>query len=137
MVDTDLPAEEEHFRDLTKRTIIHDRQDGEPAEVTLAEAIDLVTGCNWDFQETVRTILAAIGGRLDAERPVALHARNLKSSPIRERMRAVSSTLLEFCEPRGSEEADPAVLHALGQRTPVKEWLVASLDKTLRLQLDF
>ena len=136
VVDTDCEGEAARFRDRTKQTVIHDTENGKPAELTLAQAIDLFTGCNWDYLETLRTILAAIGGRLHVERPIALHDRNVKLRPTRKRMEIVSNTLRAFCEGKAPEACvNPDVLEALKSVTPVKRWLAASLDKTLRLQL--
>lgn len=136
VVDTQHTGENAEFRDVTKQIIIQDTADDRPAEITLASAIDFITGCNWDFVETIRTVLMAIGGRLYAERPLALHARNIKLNPACRRMRTICNTLKEFCESEESAtEIDPDILRILGSRTPVKRWLAASMDKTIRLQL--
>lgn len=136
VVDLEHAGRDAEFRDRTIATIIRDTADGQPAEITLAAAIDYITGCSWDFIENVKTILAAIGGQLHAQRPLALHSRNITLNPARDRMRVVSNTLRTFCEGRkGDWEVDECVLSALGEKTPVKHWLAASLDKTLRLQL--
>jgi hypothetical protein len=136
VVDIEHPGSDREFRDRTLATIIHDTEDGQPATITLAAAIDYITGCSWDFIETVKTILAAIAGQLHAQRPLALHSRNLALNPARDRMRVVSSTLMTFCEGRqGDREVDECIVSALGEKTPIKHWLAASLGKTIRLQL--
>jgi hypothetical protein len=49
----------------------------------------------------------------------------------------VSETLRRFCGGTGSaEKVDRAMLGMLGEPTDVRKWLAASLDKTIRLQLD-
>jgi len=136
VIDTEQTGRDAKFRDQTRNTTIHDTEDGHPAELTLAEAIDNLTGCSWDFIETIRTILGAIGGRLHPERPLALHARNVKLNPVRERMRVVCNTLRAFCQrEKDDKDVDENILLILGENTPVKHWLAASLDKTMRLQL--
>ncbi len=135
VIDIDHAGEEAEFRDRTKNTVIHDTVDGQPAEITLAAAIDNITGCSWDLVETIRTILGAIGGELHPGRPLALHARNIRSNPVRRRMRVVCDTLEAFCEGRAPRaQVGESILRTLGEKAPVKHWLAASLDKTIRLQ---
>jgi hypothetical protein len=128
---------EEHadFRDATMQTIIHDTVDGEPAEISLAAAIDHLQPCNWNLLENLVIVLRAIGGHLLPEMPFAAHARNIKLTPIRDSMKLVADTLRAFCGGTASG-VDAGVLRVLGDRTPVKQWLAASLGKTIRLQLD-
>jgi hypothetical protein len=138
VVDTEHTGMNAEFRDATKQTVIHDTVDGQLTEITLAATIDLLTGCNWDFLETTRTILAAIGGEVRAHRPLAIHARNIKLNPARERMRSICHTLRAFTEgQQTTADADPDILRTLGAQTTVKRWLAASLEKTVRLQMDF
>ncbi len=100
-------------------------------------AIDMLEPCNWDFASSVVTILKAIGGDLRPERPYACHQRNIELSPLRDRLRIISNTLRAFWKAEEKvEEIDKDVLTSLGQLTPVKRWLAASLDKTIRLQLE-
>jgi len=133
VVDTEQVGEAAEFRDRTEETIIHDTVDGRPAEITLAAAIDHITGCSWDFANTIRTILAAIGGDLHPKRPLVLHARNIGLNPARERMQVVCDTLRAYCE--GRTTGDPDTLQILGEGTPAKRWLAASLEKTVRVQM--
>ena len=136
VIDTQHAGQDAEFRDRTIRTVIHDTEDGQPADITLAVAIDYITGCSWDFLGTVRAILAAIGGQLHPQRPLALHSRNLRLNPARDRLRVVSNTLRAFCEgSTGGLDIDEHVLSTLGDKTPLKHWLAASFDKTIRLQL--
>lgn len=131
----ELYKEHSGFRDRTMQTILHDTVDGEPAEISLAAAIDHLQPCNWNFLENLVIVLKAIGGDLFPKTPFAAHGRNIKLTPIRDRMKVVSNTLRAFCEDKDAG-ADPEILAVLGEKTPVKHWLAASLDKTLRLQLD-
>jgi hypothetical protein len=129
--------EHEDFWIGTVRTIIHDTEDGEAAELSLALAIDMIWPCHWRFVENLRIVLEAIGGKLNPEEPFAACGRNVKFLPIRRRMETVSSTLKTFCaapEPIG--EVDRGMLAVLGPPTEAKRWLSASLEKTIRLQLD-
>ena len=51
-------------------------------------------------------------------------------------MKTVSNTLRAFNEGIDTaKDIDVNVLGILGAKTPVKHWLAASLDKTIRLQL--
>ena len=131
----ELYAEHADFRDRTMRTILHDTVDGRSAEISLAAAIDHLQPCNWNFLANLVIVLKAIGGELSPKTPFAAHGRNIKLTPIRDRMKIISNTLRAFCEDKDAG-ADPEILAVLGEKTPGKHWLPASLDKTLRLQLD-
>jgi len=128
--------EHSEFRDLTMQTVIHDAVDGKDAEITLAGTIDRLEPCHWDFVGNLVLVLKAIGGDLFPKKPFAACGRNIKLTPIRGRMRIVSNTLRVFCKGRDtSKDVDVDILRILGKKTPVKHWLAASLDKTVRLQL--
>jgi hypothetical protein len=130
-------AEHEEFWRTTARTIIRDTQDGHEAPISLALAIDMLWPCHWDFVGSLETVLGAIGGDLEPDRPFAACARNIGLLPDRERYELVSRTLRVFCgESEPNSDADPDVLAVVGAPTPEKTWLAASLDKTIRLQLD-
>ncbi len=125
------------FVKKTVETVIHDTVDGRKAKISLAMAIDMLEPCNWDFVGSVATILRAIGGDLHPARPYACHQRNVELSPLRDRLRTISNTLGAFWKPEEkAENIDSDILASLGQLTPVKRWLAASLDKTIRLQLE-
>lgn len=133
----------EHYKDAaefvqqTKETIIHDTVDGREAKMSLAMAIDMLEPCNWDFVGSIVTLLKAIGGELHPERPYVCHQRNLKLSPLCERLRTISNTLGAFwMDEETNEPIDQDILASLGEVTEVKRWLAASLDKTIRLQLE-
>jgi hypothetical protein len=132
----------EHYRDSpafwqqTRETIIHDTVEGRESRISLAFAIDLLMPCGWDFVASLATILRAIGRDLHPRRPLACCARNVRLSPLCGRLQIISSTLNVFG--RGGTIAgdiDRPVLACLGEPTPVKRWLAASLDKTIRLHL--
>ena len=132
----------EHYKDnaaflkQTRETIIHDTVDGHPSSVSLAYAIDLFMPCHWDFVGSLVIILKAIGGDFHPERPFACCARNIKLSPLCERLRAISNTLGAFWKvEKTNQDIDQDLLRSLGEATPVKQWLAASLDKTIRLHL--
>ncbi len=129
--------EHEDFWQQTMRTRIHDTVDGEPADVSLAVAIDIMFPCNWNFMGNLEIVFGAIGGELHPAQPLTVCARNIRRAPIRERMQTVSRTLQYALGHQGSEEkeVDRALLELLGEITAPKRWLVASLDKTIRLQL--
>ena len=63
-------------------------------------------------------------------------ARNIGLLPSRARMEEVCEALRAFCgEAESGREPDRDVLARLGEPTPERRWLAASLDKTIRLQL--
>lgn len=124
------------FLEQTKRTIIHDTVDGRKSEVSLAMAIDLLMPCHWDFVGALVIILKAIGGDLHPDKPFACCARNIKLSPLCGRLKTISNTLGAFWKGKKTiKNVDRDILASLGKATPVKRWLAASLDKTIRLHL--
>jgi len=124
------------YLNQTKKTIIYDTVDGRGSKISLAMAIDLLMPCHWDFAGSVGTILKAIGGDLHPARPYACCARNVRLSPLCERMRVISDTLSAFWKSDDTAEViDRNILALLGEVTAVKRWLAASLDKTIRLHL--
>ena len=126
-----------NFVKKTVETVIHDTVDGHKAKISLAMAIDMLEPCNWDYVGAIVTILRAIGGDLNPARPYACHQRNIELSPLRDRLKTISNTLGVFWKPEEkASEIDNDVLASLGALTPVKRWLAASLDKTIRLQLE-
>lgn len=132
----------EHYKDdsifleQTKKTIIHDTVDGLKSKVSLAMAIDLLMPCHWDFVGGLVIILKAIGGDLHPAKPYACCARNIKLSPLCDRLRTISNTLMAFWKgEKRTKDIDRDLLGALGKATPVKKWLAASFDKTIRLHL--
>ncbi len=130
--------EHSDFRDLTMEAIIHDTIDGQEAEITLASAIDHLEPCHWDFSGNLVLVLRAIGGGLFPEKPFAACGRNIKLTPIRDRMKIVSDTLRAFCEEGDlPKDVDSDIFRLLEARTPIKHWLAASLEKTIRSQLGF
>jgi hypothetical protein len=128
--------EHEEFWLATVRTIIRDTVDGNQAALSLGLAIDLLMPCHWRFVENLEIVLAAIGGKLDLATPFAACGRNISLVPLRHRMELVCNTLQASCDnaPPG-QEVDDDILSQLGKISPAKRWLAASLDKTIRLQL--
>ncbi len=125
------------FLEQTKKTIIHDTVDDHKSGVSLAMAIDMLMPCHWDFVGALATILKAIGGDNHPERPFACCARNIKLSPLCERLTIISNTLGAFWkDEKTTRNIDQALFDSLGEATPVKRWLAASLDKTIRLHLN-
>jgi hypothetical protein len=124
------------FLERTKATVIHDTVDGQRAEMSLAMAIDLLMPCHWDFAGAILILLKAIGGELSAQRPYACCARNLRLSPLYDRLEIISNTFRLFWKDNEpGENINRDLFASLGQATPVKRWLAASMDKTMRLQL--
>jgi len=128
--------EHQDFWLRTVRTIIHDTENGDEADLSLGLAIDMLWPCHWNFAENFQIVLEAIGGRLNPEKVFAACGRNITLLPIRRRMEIVSNTLKVFCgDPESNQEIDKDLLAMLGKPTEVNKWLAASLDKTIRLQL--
>jgi len=129
--------EHEDFWLRTVRTIVHDSENGQEAELSLGLAIDILEPCHWRFVTNLQIVLEAIGGKLNLDKPSAACGRNITLVPIRCRMEIVSNTLKVFCgDPVLNQEVDRDLLDLLGEPTEVKRWLSASLDKTIRLQLN-
>lgn len=133
----------EHYREhedfwlATVRTIIHDTENGNGAELSLGLAIDMLWPCHWRFVQNLRIVLEAIGGSLNPEEPFAACGRNITLVPIRDRMEIVSETLGVFCgDVKSSKGVDREMLVRLGEPTAAKRWLAASLRKTIKLQLN-
>jgi len=128
--------EHENFWQTTVRTVIHDTENGDEADLSLGLAIDMLMPCHWRFVENLQIVLEAIGGELDSEKPFAACGRNIGLLPNRHRMEIVCNTLRVFCgDPESDREIDGDLLVRLGDPTEVKQWLAVSLDKTIRLQL--
>jgi len=129
--------EHEDFWQTTVRTMIYDTADGDQAELSLALAIDMLWPCHWNFVENLQMVLEAIGGKLHPDKPFAACGRNIVLLPNRERMEIFSKTLRVFCgDVQEDTEVDKKLLAMLGEPTEVNRWLAASLDKTIRFQLD-
>jgi hypothetical protein len=129
--------EHEDFWKQTLQTRIHDTVNGEAADMSLAAAIDLTFPCSWNFANNLDIVLGAIGGELHPAQSLAVCARNIGHVPIRERMQTVCKTLqhsLQLQQQAGAD-VDSSLLEHLGEITTPQRWLVASLDKTIRLQL--
>jgi hypothetical protein len=121
----------------TVRTVIHDTVDGDDAGISLGTAIDMLWPCHWRFVGNLRIVLEAIDGNLHPDTPFAACGRNIALLPIRRRMEIVSNTLGAFCgDPEADHELDMEILAVLGEPTEEKKWLAASLNKTMRLQMN-
>lgn len=128
--------EHEDFWKQTMQTRIHDTENGEASDISLAVAIDLMFPCNWNFVDNLAVVLEAIGGQLHTAQPLAVCARNIAHAPIRERMQTICRTLQYALQnQRSQNDVDDRLLELLGGITAPQRWLVASLDKTIRLQL--
>ena len=130
-------VEHEEFWRMTVRTIIHDTADGVETGLSLAVAIDMLWPCHWDFIRNLRLVLGAIGGNLHPATPFAACGRNITRYPNVVWIDMVKNTLRTFHTGiADGETIDDDMLAKLGSQTEEKRWLAASLEKTLRLQLD-
>ena len=132
---------EEHYKDhldflnQTTTTMIHYTLDGEDSEMSLALAIDLHSPCNWNFIGNLVILLKAINGDLHPKETFAPCSLNARLTPLRGRLQTIANTLRVFWKnEKSAGEIDNDLLISLGTITPVKQWLAASLDKTIRLQ---
>ncbi|MHC4667714.1 MAG: hypothetical protein ACYTFD_04850, partial [Planctomycetota bacterium] len=136
---SDCPEHYEEHEDFwltTVRTILHDTDAGDEAALSLGLAIDMLWPCHRSFVENLQIVMDAIGGNLHPREPFAACGRNIARVANRARTEQISRTLGVFCgNGESGEGVDPSVLEALGAPSPVKKWLAASLDKTIRLQL--
>ncbi|MDJ0841325.1 MAG: hypothetical protein QNK37_32745 [Acidobacteriota bacterium] len=129
--------EHEDFWLATARTMIHDTENGEAATLSLGLAIDMLWPCHRLFVTNLRIVLDAIGGKLHPTEPFTACGRNISLTPLRPRMESIANTLRAFSDrPIPDKTVDQVLLEKLGEPTPAKQWLAASLDKTIRLQLD-
>ncbi len=129
--------DQQDFLDQTKAALIYDTIDGRKSQISLAMAIDRLEPCNWNFVENLVIILRAIGGDLHPYKSFACCERNVLLTPLRNRLKIISDTLRAFWQGQETDKnIDDNILIALGQKTPIKSWLAASLDKTMRSQLD-
>ncbi len=128
--------EHESFWQTTARTMIHDTDAGDAAELSLALAIDMLWPCHRSFIGNLEIVLCAIGGDVHPRRPFAACGRNIAAVANLDRTERVSRTLRVFRGEKPSRDGvDGQLLDVLGAPSPVKEWLAASLDKTMRLQI--
>ena len=132
----DRYREHEEFWMKTVKTIIQDTENGNQAELSLGLAIDMLWPCHWAFVSNLQLVLEAIGGNLEPERPFTACGRNIDLVPNRQQILSVADTLRVFCGKEADGEADNEILELLGEPTEAKKWLAASLEKTIRLQLD-
>jgi hypothetical protein len=124
------------FLDQTAAAVIHYTLDGQPSEMPLAMAIDLLRPCNWNFPVNLAVTVGAVGGNLHPKETFAPCSLNARLTPLRGRLKILDDTLRAFWkQERTSEPIDQDLYNSLGTLTPQKQWLAASLDKTIRLHL--
>jgi len=118
-------------------TMIHDTRDGVPLALSLGLAIDMLWPCHWDFRRNLQIVLGAIGGNLKPDKPFTACGRNISLLPARDRLLRLADKLrFYYTDATPSAAVEGTLLAMLGPKTKVKIWLAASLEKTLRLQLD-
>ena len=130
-------SEHEDFWLQTVRTLIHDTESGKPANLSLGLAIDMLWPCHWGFVKNLGIVLGAIGGQLYPEKPFAACGRNISLLPGQRRLKIISNTLRVFFKTaEATKSIDRKLWKILGKKNHIKAWLSASLDKTIRLQLN-
>lgn len=135
---SECPARHKDHEDFwlaTVRTIIHDTDHSQHAELSLGLAIDMLWPCHWNFVDNLKIVLDAIGGELKPAKPFAACGRNITLVPNQRQMESICRTLKAFYGELETDKADRDLVQLLGKPTPEKRWLAASLDKTIRLQL--
>lgn len=138
---SDCPDHYKEHEDFWRQTVetfpFEGLQGLDGGDFSLGLAIDLLWTCHWKFVENLEIVLEVIGGNLKPKRPFAACAWNITLAPVRPRMKVISDTLKVFYNKvELDNEIDRDVLSLLGELTEEKEWLAASLDKTIRLQLE-
>ncbi len=129
-------AEDSDLWLATARTLLEDWDHDKPGVLSLAFAIDMLWPCHWRFVDNLELVLDAIGGRLVLATPFAACGRNIELHPARSRLEEVESALQAFVAGPVDDDVDQELLARLGDPDPTRRWLTASLDKTMRLQLD-
>ena len=132
---------EEHYKDhvdfleQTNAAMIDYEFNGEPDQMSIGLAVDLFFPCNWNYADNLVVMLKAMNGQLKADRVFAPCCFNKELTPLRGRLKTLANTLKAFCERKADgDDIDDVMLNLLGEKTDVKHWLAASLDKTIRLQ---
>lgn len=110
----DAYVREEEYWLATITTMIHD-----PAELSLALAIDMLWPCHWNFEVNLQIVLDAIDGDLHPTTHFTACGRHIEMTPLRTHVERTCASLRDVGEPDS-----------------VRRWLAASFDKTLRLHLD-
>ena len=130
-------ADHVDFLDQTNATLIDYEFNGKPDQMSLGMAIDLFFPCNWNYANNLVVVLKAMNGTLKADRVFAPCCFNKELTPLRGRLNTLSNTLKAFYEDKAEQDTmDDTMLNLLGEKTDVKCWLAASLDKTIRLHRD-
>lgn len=131
-------SEHSDYWQFAMTAAIHDTKDGQPSEIALATAIDMLLPCHWNFLSNLKLVLGAIGGNYNPSHSFKVCDRNIQEAPIRERMKVISHTLCTFAnlsEPGEGDDLD--IYETIGKPTVYKIWLASSLVKTIRIQLKF
>jgi len=130
-------SEQEEFWRITAKTLIEDNVNGKEAKLSLALAIDMLWPCHWRFLTNLQIILDAIGGRLHPEQPYTTCGRNIELLPNRDQFYKICTTLEYFTSDKDDLHGlENSFLTLLGTPSPQKKWLCASLNKTIRMQMD-
>ncbi len=131
-------SEHEPFWQKTVETFpFEDLQGMDGKEFSLGLAIDMLWTCHWNFLENLQILLEVIGGNVRSGKTFAACAWNITLTPIRPRMQIISNSLRQYCgQSLPDKKIDNSIIQQLGEPTLEKLWLAASLDKTIRLQLD-
>jgi len=125
----------EFGRQTRDQRLVTASRPGAQTEFSLAAAIDNTVPCNWNFEVNLRLVLSTIGGAGDTSEIWAAHGTNLQFNPVRAEMKPLVEALDDYvADRRRAEPGDPRIA-PLGEPTPLKKWLTASLSKTIRVQL--
>ncbi|MDX1702345.1 MAG: hypothetical protein R3250_17085, partial [Melioribacteraceae bacterium] len=109
---------DEKFWRSTAKTFIHETENGEASDLSLALAIDMLWPCHKSFLENLKIVLNAIGGNLDTEKPFMACGRNIHFLPNQNRLERFSNTLRLFYEhPDVNLAVDRELLSMLGNHS--------------------
>jgi hypothetical protein len=122
------------FYNKTKNIIIHDTLNGKPREWPLTLAIDLFNPCNWNHTQNLFQLLKVINGKTHLEKPLIVCIQDFDSHPNYKDFLIIEKTLRAYWDGTFKpENINKEILKTLGQKNPIKFWLVRSLEKTLKL----
>lgn len=137
----ELEKEPQYYRDdpefynETKNTIIHDTLNGKLREWSLTLAIDYFNPCNWNHTQNLIQLLKVINGNTHPEKPLIICNQDSDLHPYYEDFFRIEKALKAYWdETYEPEDINEEILKTLDQKSPIKLWLVRSLQKTLKTQ---
>jgi len=108
-------------------------------EMNLGKLIDLYFLCNWNYKENLISILQVINGNTQSIRDIVVCSLQFDKHPSFNEFLSVKKALRAYWDEdyrsqfseQNFKSIDSDVRETLGVKTPIKIWLVRSLEKTL------